>query len=56
MKRVTSKRRYVILREEQPIVRAETQWAFVSFSTLQPCRIPEHVARAFEIPDPEPAW
>lgn len=56
MKRVTSKRRYVILRDEQPIVRAETQWAFVSFSTLQPCRIPEPVARAFEIPQPEPAW
>lgn len=56
MKRVTSKRRYVILRNAEPIVRAETQWAFVSFSTLQPCRIPEHVAQAFEIPNPEPAW
>ncbi|MEY3459312.1 MAG: hypothetical protein RL215_2469 [Planctomycetota bacterium] len=56
MKRVTSKRRYVILRGEHTLVRAETQWAFVSFSSLQPCRIPEQVATAFQIPQPEPAW
>lgn len=56
LKRVTSRRRYVILRGGQPIVRAETQWAFVSFSSLQPCRISPAVADAFEIPQPEPAW
>ncbi|MFM7058172.1 MAG: acyl-CoA thioesterase [Planctomycetota bacterium] len=56
LKRVTSRRRYVIFRSGQPVVRAETQWAFVSFSTLQPCRIPSVVASAFEIPQPEPPW
>lgn len=56
LKRVTSRRRYVILRNGQPIVRAETQWAFVAFSSLQPCRIPPAVANAFEIPQPEPVW
>ena len=56
LKRVTSRRRYLILRGGQPIVRAETQWAFVSFSSLQPCRIPAVVANAFEIPQPEPVW
>jgi acyl-CoA thioester hydrolase len=56
LKRVTSRRRYLIFRGDQPIVRAETQWAFVSFSTLQPCRVPAAIARAFEVPQPEPAW
>jgi acyl-CoA thioester hydrolase len=56
LKRVTSRRRYLIFRGDQPIVRAETQWAFVSFSTLQPCRVPVEIAGAFEVPQPEPVW
>ena len=56
MKRVTSSRRYYIIRvsDGKVLVKAETQWAFVAFTTLQPCRAPEEVVRAFEIPDQPP--
>ncbi len=51
MKRVTSTRRYHILRavDGQVLARAETQWAFVTFSNHQPCRVPAEIAGAFEV-------
>lgn len=55
MKRVTSLRRFQILREsdEKLLARAETNWAFVDFSSGNPRRIPPEVADAFEVADPE---
>lgn len=56
MKRVTSMRRYEILRRNdgKQLALAKTNWAFVNFSTLQPCRAPMSVTSAFEIvPDHE---
>ena len=51
MKRATSARRYHIFRGPDRILigRAETQWAFVSFSSLMPCRVPDEVTQAFEV-------
>lgn len=51
MKRVTSRRRYEIYREADGhlIARAETQWAFVNFSSHQPLRVPPEIASAFEV-------
>lgn len=54
MKRVTSLRRYEIVRpaDGKQLAVANTNWAFVSFSTLQPCRIPAEVISSFElVPD-----
>ena len=49
MKRVTSLRRYEVLRtaDRRRLAAAETNWALVSLSTLQPCRIPSSVRSAF---------
>lgn len=51
MKRVTSARQYYIFRvcDGKLLVKAETQWAFVNFATLQPCRAPEDVVKSFDI-------
>ncbi len=56
MKRVTSVRRYELLRiaDGKQLAIASTNWAFVRFSTLQPCRVPTDVLNAFElVPDAE---
>ncbi len=52
-KRVTSLRRFLILRpeDEMRLAVAETEWAYVSFATGSPTRIPPEVATAFEIVD-----
>lgn len=57
MKRATSARKYYIFRvgDGKLLVRAETQWAFVAFKTLQPCRVPESVMQAFVIPTQHPS-
>lgn len=51
MKRVTSLRRFEVLRETdlKPLAKAETNWAFVEFSSGSPKRIPVEVSSAFEI-------
>jgi acyl-CoA thioester hydrolase len=51
MKRVTSARRFRILRlpEETLLAEAETLWAFVSYATGQPIRIPKEIATAFPL-------
>ena len=54
MKRVTSMRRYELLRlaDGKQLATASTNWAFVKFATLQPCRVPAEVLNAFElVPD-----
>ena len=56
MKRVTSVRRYELLRsaDGKQLAIASTNWAFVRFSTLQPCRVPTDVLNAVElVPDAE---
>jgi len=44
-------RRYELLRvaDGRALATAVTNWAFVKFSTLQPCRVPAEVLRAFEV-------
>ena len=51
MKRVTSMRRYEIYRptDVKTLAIAHTNWAFVKFSSLLPCRVPPEVISAFEI-------
>lgn len=51
MKRVTSMRRYELIRpaDGKQLAVASTNWAFVNFSNLQPCRVPAAVIQAFEI-------
>ena len=54
LKRVTSLRRYELLRpsDGKKLALACTNWAFVKFATLQPCRVPAEVISAFElVPD-----
>ncbi len=53
MKKVTSLRRYQIMRanDEALLATAETNWAFIDYSTGQPRRIPPEVARAFQVVD-----
>lgn len=50
-RKVTSLRRYEIRRrdEDQLLVRAATDWAFVTRSTQRPRRIPAEVRSAFEV-------
>ena len=54
LKKVTSLRRFVILRSADEVVlaKAATEWAFVDFATSTPKRIPPEVANAFEIVPP----
>ena len=51
MKRITSRRRYHILRasDGKRLVKAETNWAFVRFSDHQLCRIPDEICSCFEL-------
>ncbi len=51
MKRVTSVRRYRVLRlpEEALLAEAETMWAFVDFATGQPARVPQEIVDAFRV-------
>jgi len=51
MKKVTSLRRYRIIRveDEELLAIAETNWAFINYSTGQPVRIPPEVADAFVV-------
>jgi acyl-CoA thioester hydrolase len=57
LKKVTSLRRFLILRARDQVVlaKAATEWAFVDFSTGAPKRIPADVSEAFVVvPDPLP--
>lgn len=57
MKRVTSARRFVILRPTDNVILAEatTNWAFINFQTGNLCRIPVEVSSKFElVVDPPP--
>ena len=49
MKKVTSRRCYQIVRlsDDAILAQAETQWAFISYSTGQPMRIPDEIAAVF---------
>jgi acyl-CoA thioester hydrolase len=50
MEKVTSLRRYEMFRADGELVaRGETRWAFVSYATGQPARIPSEIASAFEV-------
>jgi len=51
MKRVTSMRRYEMIRpsDGKQLATAITNWVFVKFATLQPCRVPAEVINAFEV-------
>jgi acyl-CoA thioester hydrolase len=52
MKKVTSKRVYRILRkaDRELIAKGETSWAFISYTTGKPTRIPPEIADAYPIP------
>ena len=54
MQRVTSLRRYHILRGATLVARAETNWAFIRTADGKLMRVPTHVASAFEIVAAEP--
>ena len=51
MKKVTSLRRYRILRESDRalLARAETNWAFVNYASGKPTRVPPEIAWAFQV-------
>ncbi len=51
MKRVTLRRVYRIVRraDHELLARAETNWAFVSYATGRPTRIPAEIAHAFPL-------
>lgn len=51
MKKVTSRRRFLILRssDEVLLAKAATEWAFIDYATSSPKRIPPEVANAFEV-------
>lgn len=51
MKRVTSLRRYQILRpaDNKQLVAAETNWAYVTFGNLRPARVPAEIQSSFEL-------
>jgi acyl-CoA thioester hydrolase len=49
MKKVSSLRRFQILRDRETLAVAETNWAFVDYATNRPVRIPPEVAQAFQI-------
>ena len=51
MKKVTSTRLYRILRrvDGELLARAETHWAFISYVTGKPTRIPAEIAHAFPL-------
>ncbi len=49
--KVTSRRRFHILQSPgmKVLAKAETNWAFISYSTGAPKRIPAEIAQAFEV-------
>lgn len=51
MHKATSLRRYHILRQADStlLAKAETMWAFVSYATLRPARIPREIAVSFPV-------
>ena len=51
MKKVTSRRRYSILRARDQVVlaKAATEWAFIEYATGTPRRIPQEISSCFEI-------
>jgi acyl-CoA thioesterase FadM len=53
MKRVTSVRRYHILREEADgetlLATAETKWAFIRYANGEPTRIPPEITDSFPL-------
>lgn len=51
MTKVTSTRRYRILREGNGdlLAVAETNWAFIDYTTGRPCRIPAEVVASFQL-------
>jgi acyl-CoA thioester hydrolase len=51
MRRATSTRQYRIIRRADGtlLARARTDWAFVSYSTGRPTRIPAEIAHAFPV-------
>jgi acyl-CoA thioester hydrolase len=53
MRRVTSVRRYYILREDDQgetlLATAETKWAFVRYATGEPTRIPAEITDSFPV-------
>jgi acyl-CoA thioester hydrolase len=51
MKKATSRRVYRIIRrsDRELLAKAETHWAFISYSTGKPIRIPEEISRSFPI-------
>lgn len=57
LKKVTSLRRFLIMRSSDEVVlaKAATEWAFIDFSTGAPRRIPAEVAQAFEVVPETPA-
>jgi acyl-CoA thioester hydrolase len=54
MKKVTSVRRYQIIRESdgQVLAKAETNWAFVDSTTGKPKRIPAEIIDLYKVTDP----
>ncbi|MBX3440797.1 MAG: acyl-CoA thioesterase [Planctomyces sp.] len=55
MQRVTSLRRYEILRGDTLLARAETNWAFIRMTDARLTRIPDTVGGAFELVPDAPA-
>jgi acyl-CoA thioester hydrolase len=50
MKKVSSLRRFRIVRHPNDLLAtAETNWAFIDYTTSRPIRIPVEIARAFEV-------
>lgn len=56
MKRVSSRRRYRVLRDgdQALLAEAETNWAFINFTTGQPTRIPAEMVASFIIVESAP--
>ncbi|MGD0382433.1 MAG: thioesterase family protein [Thermoguttaceae bacterium] len=53
MKKVTSIRRYQIIRESdrQVLAKAETNWAFIDYATGKPKRIPAEIIGLYKVTD-----
>ncbi|MGD0518491.1 MAG: thioesterase family protein [Thermoguttaceae bacterium] len=53
MKKVTSIRRYQIIRESdrQVLAKAETNWAFIDYATGKPRRIPAEIINLYQVTD-----
>lgn len=53
LRKATSLRRYWVLRpsDQQLLAKAETNWAFIDYTTGKPTRIPAEVAHSFQVID-----